>query len=215
MAKSDLGFYSRNDSTRETIPFQGPQNHKKGTGSPQLNPRKPKAETSAKSVGSEERPTHLPPFCDGCPPGPPPLPWAILHTPPIPAPSGGLSKVLCPPIGNGCSYLEAVPPSTIQAREGCGVTKAYKEARQRERSWICEQRQESRGRGAGALSGQGFLASTLPLQPLFQEVQLKGDKPPPCLRGNQQREVETKDPKGPFTGPNMLPLLPFRGQLNH
>lgn len=39
----------------------------------------------------------------------------------------------------------------------------------------------SRGKRAGgdSVSGQGFLASTFPLRPLFQEVQLKGDNPLP------------------------------------
>lgn len=37
------------------------------------------------------------------------------------------------------------------------------------------------------MSGQGFLASTLPLRPLFQEAQLKGDNPPPHLSREKQK----------------------------
>ena len=31
---------------------------------------------------------------------------------------------------------------------------------------------------------------------------------------SQQREAATEDPKGPFSGPNTLPLLLLRGRLN-
>lgn len=65
----------------------------------------------------------------------------------------------------------------------------------------------SRGKRAGGDSGQVRVSwlPPSPCTPSSKRFSSKGTTP----SLSQQRKAETEDPKGPFSGPNTLPLLPL------
>lgn len=117
-------------STLETIPFQEPRSpsKEKEPGAPVSTEGNPRLRPAGRCTG-EEKLARLPPSRVGSLRRRPPLP----SCPPVPSfpPSGCLSQPRS--LGTGPSYLEAVPPGTIQAgaRGGCGVTQACGQARQK------------------------------------------------------------------------------------